>query len=121
MNLETVLQSGNTPDSKLYMDFLDSFTKVTTNLNEWLENRNTIVAGKANGYIKLDENLLERINHLLEEGSPEAEKLLVRINLDALDYESAELISIVLKNVQNYDFLNAQSSLSKLSISTIDN
>jgi len=113
ISIKNKLHKNNIPDEDSWNTFNKAFSEATASIKQWLEIEN-IRSDKTDQTTSMDKVLLERINKLLNEGNPEAEKLITNINTNDLDQETSEIISIILKNIQNYDFSRAQSLMKKL-------
>ena len=120
LDMTNLLQKNNAIEEKILADFNTNFNELTHNLKMWLGEKNTSATESINHKvihdIELDTEILTRITELLEEGKPEGNKLLARIDIKALDQENAELVSLALRYAQNYDFSNTLANLSKLKI-----
>jgi len=120
LDMTHLLQKNNAIEAKVLADFNTNFNELTHNLKMWLGEQNTSATKSINHEviydIELDAEILTRIIQLLEEGKPEGNKLLARIDIKVLDHKNAELISLALSYAQNYDFSNALSNLTKLEI-----
>jgi len=109
------------PESQLINHFLDAFNEVSKDVLIWLDTANSDYTGETRQDVTLDASLLDHIEHLLAEGNPEAVKLLARIELKSLSRDDANVLSRVLQNVQNYEFSQARTELSKLTMSPTKN
>ncbi len=118
LNMVNILRKDTMPETSMWTDFNATFHNVMTNLETWLSGKSDPIANTINQGItqdlELNDTSLAHITLLLEEGKPEARKLLARIDQKKLNNEDAKLISLTLDHVQNFDFSNALSSLSKL-------
>ena len=120
LDMTNLLQKNNAIEEKVLADFNTNFNELTHNLKMWLGEKNTSATESINHEvihdIELDTEILTRITELLEEGKPEGNKLLARIDIKVLDHEDAELVSLALRYAQNYDFSHALANLSKIKI-----
>ncbi len=66
------------------------------------------------GAIRLNRSVLQTIEELLEQGNPDAARLLSSIDQNRLDADVVDLIQIALDNVNNYDFNHAQAIVSRI-------
>lgn len=113
-DMDSVLKNKNIPDSAVQDAFVDALAEVINALKTWLGEGELLRIDESVQNVFLDENVLSHINQLLKTGDSKAEVLISRINTNDLESETTEIISTLLNSARNYDFMNAQSVLSKL-------
>ena len=116
VSIKNELHKNCIPDENTWNIFNKVFTDVTASIKQWLEHEN-INCQNINQTLILDTALLDRIYILLNDGNPEVEKIITSISTDDLNLETVEMISIILKNIQNYDYSRAKVLVEQLLLS----